>query len=859
MIERGFLLKLSRTSLELGSKRSQRESELQLHQNKIIMKNTFSLRLCFSLIIVLCTCHVVTAENEIPDDLNQGEITPRLGGVGGVYFLAEPGELIVDVQKQDLNRSRKRTQLRAILVAPDRSVVQELLIPDDGLPRGKTGPAKRIRFSTMVRQKGVYALNVTVSNDRYGTAMYWGFRTNCRKYLIETSRGHRDAAHEEPIVVASPEHAGSLCFLPRRKSFEIDLSGLAKNLDSVSVFDQDDRLVQTMPVNDQGEASCQISADSSRGDEPWRIQLDAFQGTIHIDGVTRWDRRDDYRNLSCWTPERNAWFPLPQYRWLVTPYQRSVYLADGQRAEQTFRIHNNSTQPQTILLELDAPDRQSPSLQSSARQSSVALSQDRVTLRPKTAKEVSVSLSLAEKQQSRTVRLRATPENDPAFSTYATLRVQRGVPAAASTLDMPIMLKAYQHENEQFGYVSAIPSDNQVYFDLENRPYILSRKQLWRRDGGTWIAAELTTAQRTAAVGDGSIIASSTKVAFDQNNDLYVLGRCGKTPVLLHSPDHGVTFTAWAIPGNEDRSRTFDIEQYSGQNVPTGPPPIVRYTRTASDPRLIWRRVHDLDLFLPEKRDGQIVVGQPVAVSKQCIGFSSHSGIPSSVVSKNDRVHVVWGEATAPQTKVPGVPGYAATWNRSTKQLSEPTLVGYGPPANDVHNSPSITIDGEGYLHLLIGTHGKPFPYARSLKPNDTAAGWTAPEPMVDARQTYVGLVTGQDGTLHSVFRMWQTGEPPHPASYHAVLGYSRKLPGEPWSAPVPIVVSPFSEYSVFYHRLTIDRRGRLFLSYDYWSTFWFYRNDHIGSRRMLLTSPDGGDTWKLASDEDWSPLESAR
>ena len=65
------------------------------------------------------------------------------------------------------------------------------------------------------------------------------------------------------------------------------------------------------------------------------------------------------------------------------------------------------------------------------------------------------------------------------------------------------------------------------------------------------------------------------------------------------------------------------------------------------------------------------------------------------------------------------------------------------------------------------------------------------------------------------------------------------------------LVVSPCSEYGVFYHRLTIDRKGRLFLFYDYWSTFWFYRNDHSGTRRALLMSPDGRDTWKLAETKD--------
>ncbi len=75
--------------------------------------------------------------------------------------------------------------------------------------------------------------------------------------------------------------------------------------------------------------------------------------------------------------------------------------------------------------------------------------------------------------------------------------------------------------------------------------------------------------------------------------------------------------------------------------------------------------------------------------------------------------------------------------------------------------------------------------------------------------------------------------------------------PGKPWQPPEILVVPPFSEYSVFYHRLTIDQRGRLFLSYDYWSTYWFYRTDHWGDRRSLLTSPDGGETWRLARGRD--------
>jgi hypothetical protein len=79
------------------------------------------------------------------------------------------------------------------------------------------------------------------------------------------------------------------------------------------------------------------------------------------------------------------------------------------------------------------------------------------------------------------------------------------------------------------------------------------------------------------------------------------------------------------------------------------------------------------------------------------------------------------------------------------------------------------------------------------------------------------------------------------------------KRPGAPWTEPRILVAAPFSEYSIFYHRLTIDREGALFLTYDYWSTFRFNRTDHRGNRRALMTSPDGGKTWRLARGREFS------
>lgn len=218
---------------------------------------------------------------------------------------------------------------------------------------------------------------------------------------------------------------------------------------------------------------------------------------------------------------------------------------------------------------------------------------------------------------------------------------------------------------------------------------------------------------------------------------------------------------------------------------------------------------------------------------------------------------MIWGEATDPEEDVPGVPTYVTTYNRAEGQLEgDPVLIGYGPPPNDVHNRPSITIDSEGYLHALIGTHGQPFLYARSLEPGTAHAGWTEPERLADEplRQTYIGMVCGPDDTLHLAYRLWRDGEEPHPKSHHAALAYQQKPPDSAWSEPQMLVVSPFSEYSIFYHRLGIDREGRLMLSYDYWSTFWFYRNDYrarAGHHRKTMMSADGGETWKLLYTDD--------
>ena len=775
-------------------------------------------------------------------DAQAAEPVLHIGGTGGAYFLAEPGELVIELEKRDTNRSGRRADLRAVLVGPDRQVLQDVTIPDDGQAKGKgLGPIQKARLTAQVKRKGVYGLNITVSNDRYGYEVTWGFNTNCPHYLIETSRGHRDARREEPIILADPDRPRDICFLPRRGEFGIEAT-LPKGAQAPTVYDNKGKLVTELTVSDDGKANAKIPADPKRGDAPWRLHLPKGKGHVQIDGVTRWESGDSYPSLPLWSPDLASWFPLHDYRWLLTPYRRTAYGKAGSEHTIEFRVHNNADGKRTIRLQLEFPDQPWKA----------QLATEEVTLGRKKSQQIAVRYTVPE--EPRSVRIHATPVETPEFSTYATVTVKTGKTPIDRPLKLPLTFTPYEHENELFGYLPDYPVDNQVYFDCENRPYVNKGSAIvgWR--DGKWTETSLTSA---VIAGDKDLAGqrfatTSTKIGFDRDGGVYLIGRSGRKAALLHSADGGKTFAAYSIPGREASSRAIDLEVLAGHNGSDGPPPIIRVTATAADPDRIWRRINDLELYVPRKDGDSIVIGEPILLTKLCIGLAMHSGAPNCIVSRGSKVHVIWAEATDPEVKVPGVPTYVVAYDRQTKTLGKPALIGYGAPANDIHNTPSITMDSQGYLHALAGTHGQPFQYAKSIEPNEAGAGWTEAVPTGgNWNQTYIGLVCDADDTLHLVSRVWRRGEEPHPASHHATLAHQYKPADGPWQPPTTLVVPPLSEYSVFYHRLTIDRLGRLFLSYDCWSTYWFYRTDHPGDRRALMMSPDGGKHWKLVETSD--------
>ncbi|MFW6146448.1 MAG: BNR-4 repeat-containing protein [Planctomycetota bacterium] len=754
-----------------------------------------------------------------------------MGGTGGAYLLATTGLLVVDVAKVDLNVDDRATEMRILLVGPDRQVLQEVRIPDDGLPAGEAGPAQRVRLQTRVERPGVYAVNITVTNDPHGERVAWSLRTTCPRYLIEMGRGHRDRRHDEPIVLRSPDRPGDICWRPRDGEMTIAATDLPDGVETLDLYDAADTVLRSIPVRG-GRAEATIEASVPRDRTPWRLHLPRAQATVQIDGLTRWGEREAVGDLCLWTDDPSAWFPLADNRWLLTPYSRTAYARPGETAQVSLQVRNDARAARTIDLAVEFSD---------GNAWPVALSEQRLTLEPHSAREVVLEGKAPDAGAERACHVRATPAEWSGFTTYSTVRLRGGVAPAERPLELPFIVEPYRHENEQVGYVPDVPTDWEIYVDLHNRPSVRTTAGVTTLRDGRWETTDLPSSPNRA----------NTKIAWDRDNAMYLLATDRGTAALLQSTDGGRSFTSYDIgtAGNG-----LDIEQFTGHNAPQGPPAVVRTIRTDGGGGGFWRRVADLDLILFDKRDdGRLEVRPPVRLSGKALGVGMHSGLASSVVSRGSRVHVVWAEATDPDEDVPGVPTYVVTYDRNEgRLLGDPVLVGYGAPPNDVHNRPSITLDSKGILHVLTGTHGHPFSYTHSLEPDTAHGGWTEAETMGEGlSQTYIGMVCGPDDTLHLAYRLWRTGADPHPVGSHATLAYQRKRPGEPWSEPRVLVVAAFANYGVFYHRLTLDHAGRVGLSYDYWATYWFYRNDHPGRRRQTLVSPDGGDTWALLTAAD--------
>ncbi|NLB94796.1 MAG: hypothetical protein GX785_03705 [Armatimonadetes bacterium] len=768
---------------------------------------------------------------------------PVVRGARAVLLRPDPGPLTIRITKRDLNIYDGPDTLAAKLYDPRRRLVGTLELPDDGnTGKGLATETQSGELKLTCETPGVYRLVIACNHD-----LVFGLETSSKGVMIEGD-----------ILLNDGNVSGRLCFAPPEGAFEVTAQALHEpGIQKMPLLDAKGTALHTFdlakPAADQ---SFSVPAEAGARDGLWHLDLKAMDVRIRVSNVTHW------------TFDAAAYFDPAPLRWMLLPYNEARYLKPGQSAELQYTLRNRTDRPTAFRVEATGRDGLACRVIEPA--SPVALEKGeartiRVAVRvPATAKPGSVLEGVVS----------ATASHDAEVAQSAGIEVRIGDSPVSRPLKLPVVHERYRHENALFGYApDYVP--NEVYFDRQNRPVIRQRTEsayltnaLTLLEGERWVERSFVPALQKAYPGYRGIYFGGgflgAKVAFDGENGAYTIVSVmtadrKRQSVLLYTPDGGRTYTTHELPGNQ-----FDIEQFTGHNALSIPPPVLAYRQTASRPEP-FASVNDLLLYLPKKVNGKLVLGEPVLVSNRCLGSCQHSGGPASTATRDGKTHIVWGEVT--DEKVPGVPTYVATYDHATGKLSEKVLLAYAPPINDVHNVPAICMDSQGYLHVVAGAHGEPFQYLRSLRPNDSSA-WTKPVEVLSAgyitdktdadgsgRQTYVSLVCGPDDTLHIAYRQWRRGvEPYHGGETYAALSVQSKPKDGPWGPARPLVVPPVPGYSIYYHKLTIDRRGWLYLSYNHWTSDQSYQNEfpERHHHRAVLVSKDDGKSWKLAETRDF-------
>ncbi len=438
----------------------------------------------------------------------------------------------------------------------------------------------------------------------------------------------------------------------------------------------------------------------------------------------------------------------------------------------------------------------------------------------------------------------------------------------------PFVLEPEKKPAELFGYHPDY-TRNIPGFDSENRPYIRSRSThihetefIHTLRDGEWVERDLIGPLKEAypdfreTVYAGGLV--EPRVTFDDEDRSYTfvvirLEDGSRPHLLLYSTDYWKTVSMVELPAN-----TRPVEHRAGHNELPGPPFLMVRERYDDHPDR-WARLHNLYVLQPYWDGDEIVVPEPVMVSDMLVALGQHSGGSPFAATRNGKTHFFWAEVTGEEDAEES-PTFGATYDHDTGEVSEPVFVAPNRPANNSHNMPGVVFDSEGYLHVVTGAHhGQSFYYSRSLEANTIDAGWTDPVPVLAdgwiavsgeerGGQTYVSLVCDPDDTLQLVFRHWRTGieDYPHLADAErdqfAGLAYQRKRKGEDWSEETLLVVPERAIYSIFNQRLAVDRTGRLYLSFSYLDrTLREISNEHRFYSRMVLVSPDGGESWMPA------------
>jgi hypothetical protein len=162
----------------------------------------------------------------------------------------------------------------------------------------------------------------------------------------------------------------------------------------------------------------------------------------------------------------------------------------------------------------------------------------------------------------------------------------------------------------------------------------------------------------------------------------------------------------------------------------------------------------------------------------------------------------------------------------------------------DAHNSISLGVSSDGYLHVSYDHHAGPLHYRRSRKPLDPTT-FGPLEPMTgqqEARVTYPQFVNLPDGTMLFFYRDGKSGR-----GDLCINRYDTRA--QTWSVSQHPLISGAGRCSPYWCRPAVGTDGSLQLA-------WCWRRTgdaSTNSRICYARSPDGGRTWQNSRSEPYT------
>nr|WP_241698445.1 BNR repeat-containing protein [Flaviflexus huanghaiensis] len=175
-------------------------------------------------------------------------------------------------------------------------------------------------------------------------------------------------------------------------------------------------------------------------------------------------------------------------------------------------------------------------------------------------------------------------------------------------------------------------------------------------------------------------------------------------------------------------------------------------------------------------------------------------------------------------------------WERHITQYSGQVL--------DGHNSISLAVDGDGYLHVSWGMHGQPMQYARSLAPWSMFLGPI--EPLTgrqENRVTYPEFHQQSNGNLFMLYRSGLSGD-----GNLVVNHYNTST--RRWTQVQSNLIDGLSQRKSPYWQAAVDSQDRLHVSWNWRSTPDVYTNHDF----MYARSTDAtGTRWEKSTGEPYA------